>query len=100
MLALAADGIISFSSIPLFIGVWAGIILGVVTLGYVGFALYARFVTHAVLPGWTSIAVLIGVVGSVQLLVMGLIGIYAGKIYEEVKQRPLYLLQGAIGVDD
>ena len=100
MLALAADGIISFSSIPLFMGVWAGFALGIVTLGYVAFALYARFISHAVIPGWTSIAVLIGGVGSVQLLVMGLIGIYAGKIYEEVKQRPLYLIQGTIGVDD
>ncbi|HVO32781.1 MAG TPA: glycosyltransferase, partial [Elusimicrobiota bacterium] len=54
---------------------------------------------HRTLPGWTSVAVLVGGVGSLQLLVTGLIGLYLAKIYDETKQRPLYLIRDLVGVE-
>jgi dolichol-phosphate mannosyltransferase len=56
-------------------------------------------VTGNVLPGWTSLAVLVSVVGGIQLILMGVVGIYIGKIYEEVKKRPLYLVRRSLGLD-
>lgn len=99
MMALAMDGLLSFSSVPLYMGVFVGFALGLATAMYVAFAIYSRFVTHSVLPGWTSVAVLIGGIGSLQLIVTGLMGLYIGKIYEEAKQRPLYLIRQQIGLE-
>jgi dolichol-phosphate mannosyltransferase len=62
------------------------------------YALYSRLVTGSVLPGWTSLVILVSVVGGIQLILMGVFGIYLGKIYEEVKQRPLYLVRNSVGL--
>jgi len=99
MLKLAVDALVSFSAAPLHLAVYAGIVLALLGFLYAGYALYARFVTGHVLPGWTSLAILVSIVGGIQLVLMGVIGVYLGKIFEEVKRRPLYLVRSRLGID-
>jgi polyisoprenyl-phosphate glycosyltransferase len=64
------------------------------------YVLYARLVTGNVVPGWTSLIILVSFVGGIQLIIMGIIGVYIGKIYEETKQRPLYLIRDTLGLEN
>ena len=52
------------------------------------------------MPGWTSIMVLVGIVGGIQLVVLGVIGEYIAHIFDEVKQRPLYVVSRVHGFDE
>ena len=99
MARLAVDALVSFSTIPLHFAIYAGFSLAALGFLYALYALYERFVTGNVLPGWTSLALLVSVVGGIQLILLGVVGIYLGKIYEEVKKRPLYLVRRALGFD-
>lgn len=99
MARLATDALVSFSTIPLHAAIYVGFALAILGLLYAVYALYQRLVTGDVLPGWASLAVLVSVVGGIQLILMGVIGTYLGKIYEEVKRRPLYLVRNALGLD-
>ena len=100
MIHLAVDGIVSFSTKPLYLSIYVGFALAVAGLFYGVFAVYARLVTHRVIPGWTSLLTLFALIGGIQLILMGVIGIYIGRIYEEVKQRPLYLIRKALGISE
>jgi glycosyltransferase involved in cell wall biosynthesis len=98
MARLAVDGLVSFSAIPLHVAIYAGVALAGLGFLYALYALYVHFVTGTTLPGWTSIIMLVAIVGGIQLILMGIIGVYLGKIYEETKQRPLYLVRRSIGL--
>jgi polyisoprenyl-phosphate glycosyltransferase len=97
MIRLAIDALVSFSAIPLHIAIYLGFVLAGLGFFYAVYALYSRLVTGSVWPGWTSLVILVSVVGGIQLILMGILGIYLGKIYEEVKQRPLYLVRNRVG---
>jgi glycosyltransferase involved in cell wall biosynthesis len=97
MARLAVDGLVSFSAIPLHVAIYAGVALAALGFLYSLYALYVHFFTGTTLPGWTSIIMLVAIVGGIQLILMGIIGVYLGKIYEETKQRPLYLVRRSIG---
>lgn len=97
MVSLALDGLVSFSVTPLYCAVGVGALISCFGFLYTIFALYSKLVTHHVLPGWTSLMMLTSIVGGFQLLVMGIIGIYLGKVYEEIKQRPLYVVSRELG---
>ncbi|HAT10202.1 MAG TPA: glycosyltransferase [Planctomycetes bacterium] len=92
MLALAFDGILSFSSVPL----RTALILGFVVSGLSFITGIAALVVKIggwyTVDGWTSLAVLVCFIGGVHLTVMGLIGEYISRIYDEVKARPLYIV--------
>jgi dolichol-phosphate mannosyltransferase len=98
MARLAVDGLVSFSAIPLHVAIYAGVALAALGFLYSLYALYVHFFTGTTLPGWTSIIMLVAIVGGIQLILMGIIGVYLGKIYEETKQRPLYLIRRSIGL--
>jgi dolichol-phosphate mannosyltransferase len=100
MIRLAIDGLVSFSTTPLYVAIYAGGLLALLGLAYLIYVLYARFVTGNVVPGWTSLIILVAFVGGIQLVLMGIIGIYVGKIYEEAKQRPLYLIRETLGFEE
>jgi len=100
MLILAVDGISSFSVVPLHLGIFIGAIVSLIGFFFGLFALIARFVQGATIPGWTSLSIMVAVVGGIQLMLTGVVGIYVGKIYDEVKQRPLYLVRQSQGFDD
>lgn len=95
MLTFALDATLAFSYLPLRVATALGALVALASLGYAAFAVYARFVEGLTVPGWTSIMVALLFLGAVQLLCVGLIGEYLGRVYEEVKGRPLYLVQDA-----
>lgn len=92
MLALALNGITSFSIKPISMITWLG---AVIIIGCVLAAVYAlvSYFTGNVVPGWTSLILSIWFIGGVQLLAIGMVGQYIGKIYVEVKHRPRYNIE-------
>ena len=97
MLGFGVDGITGFSSFPLRIATYLGFLAAVIGLPYGVWAVYVRLYTDTTEPGWASLVVLILFLGGVQLICLGIIGEYINRIYEEVKGRPLYLVQETIG---
>lgn len=93
MLRLAADAIFSFSSWPLRLAGLAGAIVSLAAGAYLAFVLWARVFTQYTIAGWTSILAALLVLGGVQLIVLWIIGEYLGRLYEEAKQRPLYIIR-------
>jgi polyisoprenyl-phosphate glycosyltransferase len=93
MIRLASDAIISFSNVPLRMATWAGVTISFGAFLYAGFTLYARFVLNETVQGWTSLMVAVLFLGGVQLLFLGVLGEYLGRIFTEAKNRPLYLIQ-------
>ena len=96
---LAFDGIFAFSVAPLRAAVVVGVIAIVAAMGFSLFALYAKLVLHRSPQGFTAVVLLMTFLAGVQLLFMGTIGEYVGRIYEEVKQRPLYVVSARLGVE-
>lgn len=93
MVRLALDGIISFSNLPLRTVLQAGFIVSVLSFCAGIFALVVKLSGAYAIPGWASLMVWTSFLGGVQLTVLGAMGEYIGRIYEEVKQRPLYLFR-------
>lgn len=92
-LALALNGLVSFSKVPLRISTYVGLLAAVAAILMALLVLYWRiFVPHSPLTGFTIILVAIFFLGAVQLVSIGILGEYIGRIYEEVKGRPLYTL--------
>jgi glycosyltransferase involved in cell wall biosynthesis len=92
MVQLAISGITSFSIKPLRMAIWMGFAISFIGFVYALYALYGYFFTDRNLPGWTSVAVGILFIGGLQLLILGIIGEYIGKIFLQVKQRPVYIV--------
>jgi polyisoprenyl-phosphate glycosyltransferase len=96
MLRFAVDGITSFSTVPLRMAIWFGILAGLVAMGGGVWALWEKLYGTGVVKGWTTIMILVGLGSSAQLLMTGILGEYVGRIYEEVKRRPLYVVEREI----
>lgn len=94
---LALDGIVSFSIQPLLLAAGVGAFIAAGGFAYLAFVLFEKIVNGEGVPGWASVVSLVAIVGGIQLIVLGLIGIYVGKIFDEVKARPLYLTREKIG---
>jgi polyisoprenyl-phosphate glycosyltransferase len=99
MLQFAMNGVASLSYFPLRLSFFMG--LSISFLGFL-YALYALavFVKGEAVTGWTSLLVVILLLGGVQLTMLGLVGEYIGRIYNEVKDRPLYIIGETYGLDD
>ena len=98
MFRFAVDAIVSFSIIPLRISFIAAVILAVMNLGYLAVSAFRYFCFGTPLaPGWASLIVAIVALGVMNLICVGILGEYVGRIYEQVKQRPLYLVQEDTG---
>jgi glycosyltransferase involved in cell wall biosynthesis len=96
MLGLALDGITSFTAFPLRLITLTGLVIFLVSILAGLWALSVRLFTDAAIPGWTSTVVPFYFLGGVQLLCIGIIGEYLGKIYLEVKGRPRYHIERII----
>lgn len=100
MLRLAMDGIVSFSLRPLQLSGALGALAALLGFGVLVYAVFERLAGHDVLPGWTSLMVAILFMGGVQLLALAVLGEYVGRIYEEVKGRPLYVVSERVGFEN
>jgi polyisoprenyl-phosphate glycosyltransferase len=100
MARLATDAVIGFSARPLRLGLKLGFAVSVASILFGLSAIVSKLAGVFVVPGWTSIMVLVGVVGGIQLMVLGVIGEYIAHIFDEVKRRPLYVVSRAHGFTD
>jgi glycosyltransferase involved in cell wall biosynthesis len=98
MLRFAIDGITSFSTVPLRMAIWLGVLAGLTAMIGGVWAVWEKFFGQGVVQGWTTIMILVGLGSSAQLLMTGILGEYVGRIYEEVKRRPLYVVEGEINL--
>ena len=92
MLRFAIDGITSFSDVPLRFATWSGFIVSIIAFVFAFVEILIRIFTGYNLPGYTSTVFVIAFLGGVQLIGIGILGEYIGRIYEEIKGRPLYLI--------
>lgn len=96
MLRFALDGITAYSRLPLRISFYVGVLSGLFSLLVIIHVLYCKFVGE-VTPGWATTTIVVSLVGGLQLIFIGIIGEYVGRIFEEVKERPLYWTRAELG---
>jgi glycosyltransferase involved in cell wall biosynthesis len=98
MVRLAMDGIVSLSFMPLRAAYMIAFVLMIPFLLYLGYALVLHYVFGiAMVPGWTSLILAVILFGSFNLIMLGILGEYTGRIYNEVKRRPIFLVQEFCG---
>ncbi len=95
---LAKDGIFSFTTFPLRLTTYLGVFISIFAFGY-AFWLLQRTMIHGVdVPGYASLMAAVLCMGGVQLISLGIIGEYLGRIYREAKHRPLYIIEESAGL--
>ncbi|MGH7586456.1 MAG: glycosyltransferase family 2 protein [Gemmatimonadales bacterium] len=99
-LGLAVSGVLSLSRSPLRLATWLGLIVSLASFLLAIWFVVQRLTVGFNVRGWASTTVIILFLGGVQLLTIGVIGEYLGRIYDEVKQRPLYVVQSRAGFGD
>jgi len=100
MVRFAADGLLSFSQAPLRLASALGLLASGVSFGFMVYGLVQKyFFPEHVIPGWSSLFSAVLFLGGVQLICLGVLGEYIGRIYEEIKQRPLYIVDEEINFD-
>jgi glycosyltransferase involved in cell wall biosynthesis len=95
----ALNGLLSFSLVPLQLASYVGFLISTIGFFYIVYAIGLKLFTDRVVLGWTSVMVAVLFLGGVQLISLGIIGEYIGRIYDEVKQRPLYVVDEAKGFE-
>jgi polyisoprenyl-phosphate glycosyltransferase len=93
MLALALDGITSFSAVPLRLIAMLGVAVSMLSVGMMLWAFWVKLATTRALPGWASSVIPIYFLGGIQLLSMGVLGEYVAKLYIETKRRPRFFIE-------
>ncbi|MGE4170144.1 MAG: glycosyltransferase family 2 protein [Candidatus Margulisiibacteriota bacterium] len=96
MLKFAINGIVSFSTLPLKCATWLGFILSAAAGVYIVVVLGLRFSGHT-FPGYASLMIAILLLGGIQLMTIGILGDYVGRLYMESKKRPLYIVSETVG---
>lgn len=100
MMSFAVDAITSFSIVPLQIATTLGFVFSLTAFVYSLYAFRLHFFTGRTITGWTSLMVMILFFGGVQLIFLGILGEYIGRIFQEVKRRPLYIVRSREGFTD
>ncbi len=93
MFSFAFDGITAFSNLPLRLATYLGFAVSLISFFFILYTLYQKYFKHDVVQGWSSLMVSILFIGGVQLICLGIIGEYLGRIMDNVKQRPLYIVR-------
>jgi polyisoprenyl-phosphate glycosyltransferase len=97
MVRLAANGVVSFSDAPLRLALWAGLAISTLAILY-GLWVIGLWAANANLTrGWSSLMVVVTFLGGANMLMTGIMGAYVGRIYAEVKRRPLYVVDRTVG---
>ena len=91
MIRLSLDSVTGFSIAPLRFATWIGLLGGLAALGVLGYAVISQLVGHTV-PGWTSTVVIVAAMGAFQLLALGILGEYVGRMYAAQQARPTYFI--------
>ncbi len=92
MFRLAMDGITSFSNFPLRVATISGFACAFIGLLLIAYTLYSRYILKVYEPGWSSLMVTIVFIGGIQLIGIGIIGEYISRIYDNIRNRPLYIV--------
>ena len=92
MIRFALQGITSFSTRPLYIAAYLGFVFSLLSLLYVPYIIYSYYFGHTI-SGWASIVATIVFFGGLQLMILGIIGMYLGKLFIQGKQRPHYIIR-------
>ena len=92
MMELALKGITSFSTMPLTVAIYIGFISALIAVLYVPYVFFNLYFEHPV-SGWASVIMTIAFFGGLQLVILGIIGIYLGKLFMQNKQRPHYIVK-------
>ena len=100
LLDLGLTGLTSFSTMPLRIWTVIGSMISLLAIGYAIYEVYRTLVYGNPLPGWPTLAVAVTFLGGIQLLSIGILGEYVGRIFDEVKQRPSYLVSRIVSPAD
>lgn len=90
---LASDAVFSFSYVPLRIVTCFGVFMAIASLVYLLWVLCEKFVTHTAISGWASTLGATLLLGSIQIVMLGVVGEYIARIYEETKHRPAYVVR-------
>lgn len=98
MLRFATDGLVSFSTLPLRIATLLGVLSGLIAAGVAVWVVYVVVTGAPAVPGWATLMLGISLASSAQLLMTGILGEYLGRVYDEVKRRPLYLVDETINL--
>jgi polyisoprenyl-phosphate glycosyltransferase len=99
MIRLAVNGVVSFSDAPLRLALWAGMGVSLLAMLY-GCWVIGAWATHADLArGWSSSIVITAFLCGANMMMTGIMGLYVGRIYAEVKGRPLYVIDKAVGFE-
>ncbi|MEC0599555.1 glycosyltransferase family 2 protein [Bacillus spizizenii] len=100
MLKLSMDGITTFSHKPLKLASYAGMLMSGAGFLYMFIVMYLKLFTDSTITGWSSLIVIQLLFSGIVLLILGMIGEYIGRIYDEAKDRPLYIVQKSYGIDN
>jgi len=98
--SFALDGVTSFSTLPLRVWSLVGAVVSLIAFIYAMVVLIQTLIFGADLPGFPSLIISVMFFSGIQLISLGIIGEYLGRVYEEVKARPLYIVSETIGLDD
>ena len=97
LVGLAFDGIFAFSTVPIRAAAVLGALAMVLSAAYVLYTLFAKLIVNRSPQGFTALVVIITFLSGVNLFFLGVVGEYVGRVYEEVKRRPLYVTSRVIG---
>ena len=100
LFGLAVDAITAFGSLPLKIWTYIGFLLALTSMAFGGFILLRTLLYGVDVPGYASLMVAICFLSGIQLFGIGILGEYLSRVFNEAKQRPLYLVQERIGFED
>lgn len=99
MLHFALDGITAFSNLPLRWALYVGLIFGLISLLLLLHVFYVKYIIDDAVPGWATMSFSIFLLSGIELIGIGVLGEYIGRIFEEIKHRPLYLVARHIKTD-
>jgi len=92
MIKFAFTGITAFSVKPLYLAAYLGFFFSLLPLLYIPYVVYS-FINNSEISGWASLIMTVVFFGGVQLIILGILGIYMGKIFKQIKDRPIYIIR-------
>ena len=96
MIRFAADAITAFSIVPLMASMTIGWVMAAIGFAFIVYSVVGYLMGYN-LPGWTSLMAAIGLIGGMQFLILGIIGAYLGRLYDQSKDRPLFMIRDIVG---